>query len=1161
MTNKLTTGVGGRWNVNKLYNIGSHYDAAATPQSTLTDGAVQFTASDKAYLSIADAAQTGLDPLTGDYSYSFWVNPTSLKSSVCILKTDNSYGYSCWYEADGAMWLRHWANNQLQTSSPAGTVTVGSWQQYTIVANRTGNLYVYKNGNTASPIITLNISASNGPINSTHSVDIGGYESLSYYLNGSMDSLGFWNKALSAAEVASLYNSGVGKTYSDLTTGEKTGLVSFWNFNEEGGKRYDSHGTNHLDQVFANIIDNTSTLGTELVTNGTFDSATTGWTAVNSTLASVAGGQSGNCLQVTNVGTNQGYAYQTITTTANQNYTFSYYHKNGTQPHGQVNVSGAVVGSLSVYDSGSLGDAAWTLRTVNFKASSTSVTISLFNYGSTDGATTLWDGLTLKALTQTNLNGGFESLGAGETLGSELVLNPGFETAGGGGADVFGSWFETVGTGAIADDAVTPHGGSHDALLTYVTGVSLVSQNIITTASTRYKFTFWIKGDGTNAGRYQLYDLTNSRYIVQAVTTGVTAATWTQVTKYFTTPAGCISIQLALYPPGVAGFAQFDDVSLKQVTAYSPFLNWSAVPTGLSTINVETTAPNSGTYAIRFDNDASASTNYSHQTVLTTTHKYKVSAYVKSSASATVLTGDSSAAQITWSTTTSYVLNTGYFTATNSALIFLQNSASKSIYIDDVTLICTEIPSAAGIAAGLATDGNLCAQSTAGTMYLSVNDNASIRCGTGSTDFEIGAWVNLAQITSFPTIFSKTAGASDVQTEYNIFLGTTWNFKVGDGSTAKTAGSAITVLPNVWYFVRCWINSTAQTINISVNNETTVSTSIAGFTIHSLATALELFRNWKTASYYTNGRIDGAYLIKRALTASEITALYNNGKGVKYAGLPATVSADATLSFWNLDEYSNGTSNVTRNDSKGTNHLTAVGNPPSAQGVNYYEGTVAKWLCQVSSACNMTQATQSARLLYVTNAQNGKPVLRGDGLTKCLSNANDLVGTGDVTIFSVIKPRVVGAAVYDIISNGKAMFGISGAAGVLYTSSDGVIAVYSAAASIVAGTAYVVVVTRTSAGIINFHINGVDSGTVNQASGTPAAGSPTYIGNNAAGTRGFDGDIDEVGIVSRILTTTEIDRVTLYLGVKWGITTGPTLLTDETGATLTDESGVNLWME
>ena len=55
------------------------------------------------------------------------------------------------------------------------------------------------------------------------------------------------------------------------------------------------------------------TLGDELVTNGGFDSDTTGWDVGSSALlASVSGGESGNCLQVTENGETNPYAVQVI---------------------------------------------------------------------------------------------------------------------------------------------------------------------------------------------------------------------------------------------------------------------------------------------------------------------------------------------------------------------------------------------------------------------------------------------------------------------------------------------------------------------------------------------------------------------------------------------------------------------------------------------------------------------------------------------------------------------------------------------------------------------------------------------------------------------------------------------------------------------------------
>ena len=53
-------------------------------------------------------------------------------------------------------------------------------------------------------------------------------------------------------------------------------------------------------------------LGDEKVTNGGFDSNTTGWTPGDCTIASVAGGDSGNCLEITRTGGTSQYVYQDI---------------------------------------------------------------------------------------------------------------------------------------------------------------------------------------------------------------------------------------------------------------------------------------------------------------------------------------------------------------------------------------------------------------------------------------------------------------------------------------------------------------------------------------------------------------------------------------------------------------------------------------------------------------------------------------------------------------------------------------------------------------------------------------------------------------------------------------------------------------------------------
>lgn len=110
-----------------------------------------------------------------------------------------------------------------------------------------------------------------------------------------------------------------------------------------------------------------------LVTNGGFDSDTTGWTADNGPIASVAGGESGKCLRITyNTGAYQ-RAYQDVPLVAGETYTFTAYVKSGT--------SGNEAFKLEIKQADGGGDAhsvigntsgTWTQKTIAaFEAAST----------------------------------------------------------------------------------------------------------------------------------------------------------------------------------------------------------------------------------------------------------------------------------------------------------------------------------------------------------------------------------------------------------------------------------------------------------------------------------------------------------------------------------------------------------------------------------------------------------------------------------------------------------------------------------------------------------------------------------------------------------------------------------------------------------------------
>jgi hypothetical protein len=146
----------------------------------------------------------------------------------------------------------------------------------------------------------------------------------------------------------------------------------------------------------------------------------------------------------------------------------------------------------------------------------------------------------------------------------ELIVNGGFETAGVVGERVFAAWYETN-WGAIIDETASVHGGGHAAKL--VAGLVGTQTYLVqwpdVIQGTAYTLTFWTRGDGVNAGWYEVQDDANGYSITSILSTMVIGTDYQLVSVSFTTPVGCTAIDIYLGSPSIeGGIAYFDDVSL-----------------------------------------------------------------------------------------------------------------------------------------------------------------------------------------------------------------------------------------------------------------------------------------------------------------------------------------------------------------------------------------------------------------------------------------------------------------------------------------------------------------------------------------------------------------------------------------------------------------------
>jgi hypothetical protein len=150
----------------------------------------------------------------------------------------------------------------------------------------------------------------------------------------------------------------------------------------------------------------------------------------------------------------------------------------------------------------------------------------------------------------------------------ELILNGDLESFTGtvddGSDDTFTSWTrQGTGLGDLVEATATAWQGGYAAKLTRGNNGCNINQTFTVASDKRYKLVFWSRGDGSVAGLYNLYDATNSAYILTNTSTGNTTTTYDQVAYSFAAPSGCVSLKVTFSSPGSNGSAYYDSISVR----------------------------------------------------------------------------------------------------------------------------------------------------------------------------------------------------------------------------------------------------------------------------------------------------------------------------------------------------------------------------------------------------------------------------------------------------------------------------------------------------------------------------------------------------------------------------------------------------------------------
>lgn len=200
--------------------------------------------------------------------------------------------------------------------------------------------------------------------------------------------------------------------------------------------------------------------------------------------------------------------------------------------------------------------------------------------------------------------------------------------------------------------------------------------------------------------------------------------------------------------------------------------------------------------------------------------------------------------------------------------------------VDTIASITLTDTNTVGTAAGKL--GNARDFESGSSQYFICSDHANL--SMGDIDFTILVWVNAESFGTDRTIISKSAGSGieyDLQYQSSsqrfMFRVSTSGFASYDFIEANNFGAPST---GTWYFIVCWHDSVANTINIQVNNGTADSKAYSGGSYNS--TNDFTIGATYSGSQFWDGLIDEPVISKSVLTAGERTTLWNSGNGLAY---------------------------------------------------------------------------------------------------------------------------------------------------------------------------------------------------------------------------------------------------------------------------------------
>ncbi len=165
-------------------------------------------------LTIADAAQTGLDFGTSDFAVSWWMYinsyPVAIENNVMSKGAAVATGWYIKNRDNGTLFMSFMDTTVRTTKYMAAGQSVTTWYHCILNFDRDANVTLYVNNVSKD---TLAISGSALSVSNANAFYVGADSAGNNQFDGIIDEIGLWSRLLTPAEIALLYGAGNGLTY------------------------------------------------------------------------------------------------------------------------------------------------------------------------------------------------------------------------------------------------------------------------------------------------------------------------------------------------------------------------------------------------------------------------------------------------------------------------------------------------------------------------------------------------------------------------------------------------------------------------------------------------------------------------------------------------------------------------------------------------------------------------------------------------------------------------------------------------------------------------------------------------------------------------------------------------------------------------------------